>query len=812
MALQTRQNTAPTSKANMLRKPSIRTHLAHPTAWARWARFALCGVVLVGWAPWAAAQTAAPAAAQAVPDYRTQIKPLLASRCVSCHACFDAPCQLNLSSFEGVDRGASKVKVYQGVRFREADPSRLGLDAQSTADWRKKGFFSVTAGADPKSGGGSAAGLMLDMLTLKKQSPESGTGPLGKGYALGVDRAQQCPAPDQSSRYAQHFPQGGMPYGLPAVSDEEFSTLARWLTAGAPDSPAEPLGTAYLQGIAAWETFLNGSTAKQRLMSRYLYEHLFLASFHFPDVDAAGPAQRQFFRVVRSRTPPGKAVDVIATRMPFNDPGSNRFWYRIEPVYNTVVSKTHMPYALSAQRMARFTQLFLDADYELKQLPGYGRKTASNPFVAYRDMPVESRYRFMLDDAEFFIRGFMKGPVCRGQVAVDVIEDRFWVVFQSPSSALTMRSSAFLAREAASLRLPAESTTGLGPGGLVGWQKYQSGQMSFLMAKQAFLAESTAGTPVDLDTLWDGDGHNTNASLTIMRHFDNASVVRGLHGDPPKTAWVIDYSLFERIHYLLVAGFDVFGPLDHQLSTRLYMDFLRMDGEFNFLALLPKEERTKVRDQWYRGVSQRVRDYVYGSQIAFDRETDIVYTSDEPRLELMNKMRAKLAPVLPLQHELNNEPDPEIKRALTALAATKGRAASWMPEASFLAVVDSPQSPVNARAVYTLARDVAHTNVAHLTNERQRLVPDEDVLGVARGFVAAYPNALYRVTRAQLKQFVQAVAGLASEADYRQLVAQFGISRQHPDFWAFSDGLAQAFTELAPLEAGVFDYNRLENR
>lgn len=767
----------------------------------------LCVVAAALWSACAVAQDLGKAA----PDYRTQIKPLLASRCVACHACFDAPCQLNLTSHDGITRGASKAKVYQGARLREADPTRLGLDAQSTAEWRKKGFFSATTGFEEKNGASRAGGTMLDMLTLKKQSVETVAGPVGKELDLGINREQQCPKPEQFSRYARHFPSGGMPFGLPPVTDAEFNVLARWLAAGSPDSPPEPLNAIYLQRIAEWESFLNGSSAKQRLMSRYLYEHLFLASFHFSDTDIP-KEDRQFFRMVRSRTPPGQAVDVIATRMPFNDPGSARFWYRIEPTYATVVSKTHMPYALSAQRMARFAQLFLDADYELKSLPGHDRKTASNPFVAYRDMPVESRYRFMLDDAEFFIRGFMKGPVCRGQVAVDVIEDRFWVVFQSPNSALTMRSSAFLARESASLRLPAESTTGPGPGGLVGWRKYKNAQMRFLMAKQAFLAESTEGTPVNLDAIWDGDGHNTNASLTIMRHFDNASVVRGLHGATPKTAWVIDYSLFERIHYLLVAGFDVFGPLDHQVSTRLYMDFLRMDGEFNFLTLLPKAQRTKVRDYWYRDANEDVRGYVYGSQIAFERDSDIAYTTDEPRVELMNKLRERLQPVLPDHHDLSSEPDPDVKRALTALMATKGRAAARMPEVSFLAVVDAPQSELRPQAIYTLVHDTAHTNVAHLTREDERLVPDEDVLVVARGFVAAYPNALFRVTRSQLPQFVQSVAKLASETDYRTLVTQFGISRKHPDFWSFSDGLAQAFTELAPIEAGVFDYNRLENR
>ncbi len=61
----------------------------------------------------------------------------------------------------------------------------------------------------------------------------------------------------------------------------------------------------------------------------------------------------------------------------------------------------------------------------------------------------------------------------------------------------------------------------------------------------------------------------------------------------PKTAWVIDYSLLERIHYLLVAGFDVFGNVAHQLETRLYMDFLRMEGEQNFLFFLPPDERIR---------------------------------------------------------------------------------------------------------------------------------------------------------------------------------------------------------------------------
>ncbi|MEZ9417929.1 9-hexadecenoic acid cis-trans isomerase, partial [Vibrio sp. 10N.286.49.E1] len=41
-----------------------------------------------------------------------EVKPIIDNRCVVCHACYDAPCQLKMSSVEGIDRGASKALVY----------------------------------------------------------------------------------------------------------------------------------------------------------------------------------------------------------------------------------------------------------------------------------------------------------------------------------------------------------------------------------------------------------------------------------------------------------------------------------------------------------------------------------------------------------------------------------------------------------------------------------------------------------------------------------------------------------------------------
>jgi hypothetical protein len=38
------------------------------------------------------------------------------------------------------------------------------------------------------------------------------------------------------------------------------------------------------------------------------------------------------------------------------------------------------------------------------------------------------------------------------------------------------------------------------------------------------------------------------------------------------------------------------------------------------------------------------------------------------------------------------------------------------------------------------------------------------------------------------------------------------VERTSDNFWPNSDALARAFVTLSPMEAGIFDYGRLENR
>ena len=65
-------------------------------------------------------------------DYLKDVKPILDKRCVTCHSCYNSPCQSKFSSFEGVDRGASKLKVYDELRLKSDAPTRLFVDTTST--------------------------------------------------------------------------------------------------------------------------------------------------------------------------------------------------------------------------------------------------------------------------------------------------------------------------------------------------------------------------------------------------------------------------------------------------------------------------------------------------------------------------------------------------------------------------------------------------------------------------------------------------------------------------------------------------------
>ena len=525
-------------------------------------------------------------------SYRADVQPILERRCVVCHGCYDAPCQLKLGAWEGIARGASSDNVYDTARLREADadaPVRRRAAAVAVA---RQGLLPGAERALAHARGQPGRQRAVPHAGAEAAASAAGRPGAGRGLRfLARPRDSPARASSSSTPIERKSPLAGMPYGLPGLNARELDTVTRWLAAGAPYEGDLPLSAVQRQQVQAWEAFLNGASNKERLMSRYLYEHLFLGHLHF-DADATHRAVPAGALEHAAGQPVQTDRHAPALRRPRRRRASTTGWC---PSAKTLLAKTHMPYALSPARMDKYRALVPGAcEVQVNALPSYEVDVAANPFVTFRELPVESRYRFLLDEAEFFIMNFIKGPVCRGQMAVDVIEDHFWVFFVEPGRRHRASEGAgAAARRPSKLRLPAE--TGSNAGLLGPWREDGApGARVSCRTKSAVAAARRFGSgrqKLDLSLIWDGDGRNPNAALTVFRHFDSASVVKGLVGEPPKTAWVIGYPLFERIYYLLVAGYDVYGNVGHQLNSRLYMDFMRMEGEFNFLLLLPQARR-----------------------------------------------------------------------------------------------------------------------------------------------------------------------------------------------------------------------------
>lgn len=724
---------------------------------------------------------------------------LLEKRCTVCHGCFDAPCQLKLTAHDGLLRGASQARVYDGTRLLAIEPSRLFEDASTPEAWRKKGFFPVL----PAPGQSPEQGTLWRMLALKQAHPLPPGPVLPGSFDFSLDRAQQCVKPGEFDRFASRFPLWGMPYGLPGLSPGEHGALTAWLAAGAPAPAEAPLSAGEHREINRWETFLNGDDLKQRLVSRYIYEHLFLAALYFADLPS-GPGERRYFQLVRSASPPGRPLERISTRRPYDDPGVARVYYRLVPAREATLAKTHMPYRLDQRRLQRWESLFYRTPYPVTRWPGYDPRVASNPFAAFAELPMEARYRFMLDEAQFTIMGFIKGPVCRGQIALNVINDQFWVFFLDPALTTREQDERFFLEESGNLRLPAEQSDAPV---LSSWLAYALLERRYLDAKVTYIPQQQQLRARGLELLWNGDGHNDNAALTIFRHFDSATVVKGLAGDTPKTVWVMGYPLLERIHYLLVAGFDVFGNVGHQFTTRVYMDFLRMEGELNFLAFLPEPDRRALLAHWYRDAPGYVRDYLAQVAARYDFPLPIDYRTRDHKTEMLDQFRQHLGPVLDSSLSLERVADGAVRQPLRQLAVQRGRALSWLPEITLLHVPDA-----NGDRWFTLLRNSAHSNIAHLFAEENRRLPDEDTLTVLRGVVGAYPNVFLRVPRAELPALAQRIAGLRDEAGYAAFLDKYGIRRTSEGFWAISDALHRDMQGSMGIEYGLLDYNRLENR
>ncbi len=717
-----------------------------------------------------------------------EVQPILGKRCVTCHGCSTSPCNLKLTSFEGADRGANAQNYFaQTVRAHATGPLRM-KDATSTADFRKKGFYSVTEGGRDS--------IMYKLLEHGKGN-EAGFD-LKNAYKLYDEKVSaldyQCvdTRKELDDRIAT---QGmGMPFGLTKLPDAESRVLADWLAAGAkgpsPEAQAALEAPRDPAAVQEWEDFLNQDSPKAKTAARYVFEHVFFARLH---IDDSATSKGDFFELVRSSTKTGPVREIVTER-PSDDPKAP-FFYRLKRHTQLVTAKDHTVVHLDGDVRARWKQLLWDAPFTIDRAPGY---SGLNPFEYFEKVPGKYRYQFMLEMSQTLIEAMVKGDVCNGSGATYAIRDRFFTLFLKPDSD------------------PSAIDPGLGSRFFWALDPTSSSLFKDRAFEEAFEAKLRELRPngLSVEDLWDGGKKDENAWVTVFRHHDNASAHKGPMGQFPETAWVLDYGNFERLYYDLVVLYRPWAAVTHKLNTWRTMSHVRAHGEDLFLLFLPEDKRDALRLQFTPGLARWTETPMRGA--GFPSATAGL-DANRPMEDFVGRVRRYLGSEIAGATRLDPDPmaapatpkdDPQsrddIEDALLTLTQDRGKISDAFPDVTWVTIEGGSQ-PL---AYTVLANRIFWSNTRVIGDSLPSLArrPELDSMSVVRGHIGAFPELFLRVPAAEMASVV--LAARASKEQRVELRRKFEVKRNTPDFWRFLEAEHARQLVENPFDAGILDTRR----
>ena len=256
-----------------------------------------------------------------------------------------------------------------------------------------------------------------------------------------------------------------------------------------------------------------------------------------------------------------------------------------------------------------------------------------------------------------------------------------------------------------------------------------------------------------------------------------------LYGQIPTRSryqFLLDHAQFERIYYVLVAGYDVFGNVSHQTNIRRYMDFLRIEGELNFLAYMPRKKRLAMLRSWYINDSDS-DEFKYLNLDVMGNA--IKYKTVYPKYEFINKLLQKqILPATGIHFDTLNlkkpgAPQPKIPKKLKTMQEfiQAARATSLAGSGFISTMTDSGANNIFLRID----------------------MPD-----------GSYPNVFVVVKFKDLPDFIDLMKhSKATDSDIKRMKKYF-ISRSDKDFWKIYDWFQADFYKKEPLKGGLYDLNR----
>ncbi|MCK5359755.1 MAG: fatty acid cis/trans isomerase, partial [Gammaproteobacteria bacterium] len=244
-----------------------------------------------------------------------------------------------------------------------------------------------------------------------------------------------------------------------------------------------------------------------------------------------------------------------------------------------------------------------------------------------------------------------------------------------------------------------------------------------------------------------------------------------------------------------------------------------------YLTFLPTTHRKAIRDNWYKGMREGMERDIGDMDIWMTKDVVTGYKTDNPELEFFQHLKRQLGDVIVRDDVINRCAKPpcyakgahadkrKADTAMREIASAKGIRLAAFPDVAFVRIKRNgkPEDDLG----YTVIRNKAYKNVTSMfKDEKDTEARDysNDSLTVVDWLEGSYPNFFFSVDIGDVEQFAERYAALQNSEDYERFVSAYGIRRTNSDFWATADWFQDASLREKPVEAGLFDLNRYENR
>ncbi len=737
-----------------------------------------------------------------------QIKPILDKRCVACHSCREAECRLKLTSPEGLIRGGHTQQVH-GTALRDVQRTKLFHDAIGEKAWRKKGFYSVmdtpvrrnARGRVIRSNGVDSLGrksIFTAALANRYQDQEE----MNVVNLIGTEN-QQCGTGRKSYNNVP-----GMPYKMHPLGPLEFATLFNWASAG---NKAElPSGETLLmlttpknpEVIRKWENFFNHNTEKARWSSRFLYEHLFLATFYFEE------SPGEFYELVRSSTPAPQPIIVSPTLHAFVKPKAEKFYYRLRKIHSTIVDKNHFVYEANNETLKELKDMFWNVDWQGGEKVKFNFHN-SNPLVAFKHMPAKSRYSWMLKNSHLLLDISARSQNCRSEGASAPYWDNMMHVFVKPESDVTVVYGKKFYDEAGRY-LPIPNVTG---GRISPFRNFNKEQRNYGKIKKRYY-KKLRPQGLSSDDIWTGDeGDDKNAIVTVLRHQWTASAHQGQLGKSPRSVLLLDFANFERYFYLCNVATEVSEAMLGQSRVVTYLFDVKKEAENLFLSLIPRPFRKGIRASLVEGLDPNyefVNDFTYPYNRDNGYELDRMMHYKDFIKEIIGKtFKQEVIGERSFTFKTGVMSEDNLKSKLEGLSDMRGGMATHMPNVSYLRVLEEDGSlswfTITANRYYKTRNQLSFTDSDYEKTQRK---PTHDTLEVYEGIFVNYPEKIFMVDAAEADKFLGHMKKIKTRGDFLVFNMKYGLDQNADNFWQVIDEMNSEYIGKNPVHGGIIDLHK----